>query len=124
MLLETGIAGHGFKIGLGKSWGLGSVASVINKIWIRTAESDCWEPIPCNEKPIDLAVSELVNRLKDDNKIKQVLKNITEALQVFKSVQDINKKINSVEEHTNRKLQFPESLRNYWTTANNTGLNG
>jgi len=124
MLLENRIAGHGFKIGLGKSWGLGSITSIIKRIWIRTPESERWESIPGNEKSIDLAMSELGNKLKDDNTIQHVLKSITKALQVFKSIQDLDMKINSVEGHENKKLQFPETLRNYWTTAINTGLNG
>jgi len=36
MLLETGLGGHAFKIGLGKAFGMGAVESKINKVWIRS----------------------------------------------------------------------------------------
>jgi hypothetical protein len=114
MLLETRIAGHGFKIGLGKSWGLGSITSVIKRIWIRTPESDRWDSISCNENPVHLNMPELEKRLKG----------IEKALQLLKKVQDINIKINTVEGHGNRKLEFPEDLSKYWTKALKTGLNG
>lgn len=114
MLLENRIAGHGFKIGLGKSWGLGSMTSVINRIWFRMPESDGWESISCNEKPIHLTMPELEKKLEG----------VTKALEDLKSVQDIKMKINTVDGHENRKLKFPESLRKYWTEALKTGLNG
>lgn len=38
MLLEHDMADHGFKIGLGKSFGLGSLTSSIKGVWIRKAD--------------------------------------------------------------------------------------
>ncbi|MBV5279729.1 MAG: hypothetical protein J0651_00150, partial [Actinobacteria bacterium] len=117
MLLETRIAGHGFKIGLGKSWGLGSITSVIKRIWIRTPESDSWDSISCNENPVHLNMPELEKRLEG----------VEKALQLLKKVQDINIKINTVEGHGNRKLEFPEDLKDlseYWTKALKPGLTG
>ena len=110
MLLETRIAGHGFKIGLGKSRGMGSITSVIKRIWIRTTESDKWVPISSVHQ--------------NTQELEAVLEGVTKALERLLKVQDINKKINKVEGHKNIKLKFPENLRRYWSAANNTGLNG
>ncbi len=45
MLLQTSYAEQGFKIGLGKSQGLGSVSSSIRKVWVRKKETYSWTPI-------------------------------------------------------------------------------
>lgn len=48
VLLHQQLADQGFKIGLGKSVGLGSMASTIKKIWVRHNESYQWESITLN----------------------------------------------------------------------------
>lgn len=49
LLLEQSDSKQGFKIGLGKSIGLGSVSSRITRVWIRTSNDYHWESIDITE---------------------------------------------------------------------------
>lgn len=48
LLLDSNISNHGFKIGLGKPLGLGSVKSSIKKIWIRSKATYQWQVMDYN----------------------------------------------------------------------------
>ncbi len=48
-LLERRISNHGFKIGLGKAFGLGTMASKIRAIWIRDASEYAWKRIDLHQ---------------------------------------------------------------------------
>ena len=45
MLLDHNLGGHGFKIGMGKAIGLGTMTSAIKKIWLRKQEDAPWQTL-------------------------------------------------------------------------------
>lgn len=45
-LLHEPVFGHGFKLGIGKYFGLGSVTSTISKVWVRSCDCYTWRSIP------------------------------------------------------------------------------
>lgn len=89
-LLHEPVAHHGFKIGLGKSFAMGSVESQINAIWIRTQNNYSWTKIPyLSHLPSDISI----------------------AVETLKSVHD---KVNNLEGRDTYELRFPNDLKNYW----------
>jgi len=59
LLLEHNLSGHGFKIGLGKSFGLGSVISRIDKIRIRRKTDYTWHTLHSAEgSPVAMLIQE------------------------------------------------------------------
>ncbi|MBF0564914.1 MAG: cold shock domain-containing protein [Nitrospirae bacterium] len=120
MLLESSCSNHGFKIGQGKAFGLGSVESSIKKVWIRkksSAEPDKsyqWnEPLHRDEnKEFDDFIKELDMCLSEQCKPESELSKCIKALKKSQS-----KQLNSIEEMNNRELFYqsdPGELRDYW----------
>ncbi|MBF0557077.1 MAG: hypothetical protein HQK96_21395, partial [Nitrospirae bacterium] len=66
VLLDSELSKHGFKLGLGKDFGLGSVSSKINTIWIRDSKTYTWKQIDiCNlAKELDLDIDDLPKQYK------------------------------------------------------------
>lgn len=56
ILLEHDLARHGFKLGLGKSLGMGSVVSRIKRIWVRRAEAYAWESVSAQGRDVIMAL--------------------------------------------------------------------
>lgn len=48
--LHSPASGHGFKLGIGKFFGLGSVESSVSRIWVRDCRSYTWQQILVNPK--------------------------------------------------------------------------
>ncbi len=115
VLLHSKLLNNGFKIGLGKSLGLGSIKSTINKIWIRKQESyDSWKQITIN------STQDIMNNLKNDLPgVDTVIKNLKSTAKMLNSLQIKNDDL-AVPDYT---LEYPgpdpRELQNYWRTFNN-----
>ncbi len=112
MLLEHSVAGHGFKIGLGKAWGLGSMISHIRKVWFRSPSDNRWISFPFEQMDWKHLVSEMENQMPG----------VGPAVQDFKKVANLNQKINPYCNHGEKMLEYPRELRFYWKNAKNSGL--
>lgn len=110
ILLHSPIAKHGFKIGLGKAFGMGSVESRINKVWIRKKGTyEKWVHI---EGLTELDNNELPEKLKEHNNV----------IDIVKKVDDLKKVINCMAGMEDRKLAYPPPGGRYWTDFNNRKL--
>lgn len=100
---------HGFKIGLGKAYGLGSVVSSIKKIWLRKSndsEQRAYEWIA----------------LKNHGELKMLLSGNGECKELKELIQKIQNRydrINALEGAEERKLEYPNPMKikrgsNYW----------
>jgi hypothetical protein len=112
MLLEHTVAGHGFKIGLGKAWGLGSMVSSVKTVWVRQSGDYSWTSFSCRDMDCIQLVQE-VDRL---------MPGVGSAIETFKNISDLTQKINPYIGHEKKRLKYPENLRNYWKEAKSTGL--
>jgi len=103
LLLDTAMSGHAFKLGLGKALGLGSVASRINKIWIRQSPDYKWEFLgqeggpEKRETPVEKAIEKL---------------NIGQDIQVMKKTAHNIKKATVIDDQIN--LGYPGPGFSYW----------
>ncbi len=105
MLLDHDIGGHGFKIGLGKALGLGSMVSEIKCIWIREPGSYTWEQI---------GHKNLKDNLKDKiDKFEECLKSLKDT-QKFLNQLDLDEAGNIEDEST---LMYPPMGQKYWSRA-------
>jgi hypothetical protein len=108
ILLQTGFLNHGFKIGLGKAFGMGSVKSTIRKVWIRKSDDyENWY---------------IVENEGDDNRflssLESHIKGITEEFKRLKEVTQLSADIlNRINEREKRILRYPEKGLNYWKEA-------
>jgi len=115
MLLETGFSGHGFKIGQGKAFAMGSIASSVKRVWLRNKTKEGWgnwDKIQRNEgMNFDEFLSQLETRMLGQDKSQDTL---TKRINAFKSLQT---KLNRIENMDGRELHYlsdPRSLREYW----------
>ncbi|MBV5341464.1 MAG: hypothetical protein J0665_18235 [Deltaproteobacteria bacterium] len=109
MVLNKQSAGHAFKIGLGKSLGMGSVSSRISKMWIRKSDSYKWVPISI---PDESDHKTLVETLKPI--IPETVKHVTLLIQT----KEILDKIHAFEgKGKKQSLSFPKPGLKYWTEA-------
>ena len=113
MLLEHTIAGHGFKIGLGKSWGLGSMISSVKQIWVRRTTEYSWTPSSSFEN------TDWEKLVKE---VDGLMPGVESAVNTFKKVSNLPQKINPYCTHEKKHLKFPDNLRYYWRDAKKTGL--
>jgi hypothetical protein len=107
VLLDSTVAHHGFKIGLGKAFGLGTIQSAITKIWVRKpTDYGTWIPL-------DVAVSIRGPALKQ---LDALIPGLSE--KITNLVKNSFGKINSMEGSSARRLGYPDSerLEEYWTT--------
>jgi hypothetical protein len=106
-LLEKRLAGHAFKLGLGKSIGMGSVSSRINKMWVRMPDSYTWDSV-------------LISEESDRNTLLASLKKFApepgKALEQLLSTQEILNKIHSLNGRKQR-LSFGDAGPKYWTQS-------
>jgi len=92
-ILDTNTVGHGFKVGLGKSLGMGSIRSSIKKIWIRRPDDYQWH----------------TNTLKE---LENTVSGISKEIQTLKTIQG---HLNLLEEGWNKRtLRFPNAGLDYW----------
>lgn len=95
VLLEHSECGHAFKIGLGKSLGLGSMISTIKRIWIRKSDDYEWQCISNTE--ISKHIKGIDENIKEFKKIAVAMMGNLNLKQVV--------------------LSFPPPSNNYWKQA-------
>jgi hypothetical protein len=100
LLLESRRADHGFKLGLGKSIGLGSVASSVKAIWVRSRKDYTWQKI----EAADLDAASLVNTLEDS------IPGLGKEVANLKNAQ----KVLSTRGMDQRNPAFPDPGQDYW----------
>jgi len=93
-LLHEPVAHHGFKVGLGKSFDMGSIASRIGNIWLRTnsgkGDQYVWKKLAIDALP----------------------KDITDAME---KLHEVHEKVNSLINRENVESRFPDDLKNYYS---------
>lgn len=92
VLLDSSIAGNGFKIGLGKAYGLGSIESKINKVWIRKKEDYTWDQKNFSPEEIESSIN-----------------GIREKVNAF-----IERIVNRIDLDERPALRFPPKGNYYW----------
>jgi hypothetical protein len=105
MLLHQQLADQGFKIGLGKSVGLGSMASSIKKIWVRGNNSYQWEAIP-------LGGSAKINELLEE-KIPGFREKIAELIKAQKNG-SVDSSRDPLKARQGRIPYYPAPGQDYW----------
>ncbi|MDQ7031595.1 MAG: hypothetical protein Q9M37_02615 [Desulfonauticus sp.] len=103
-LLHTPFSKHGYKLGLGKAFGLGSVESYVKKIWIRTPQDYTWKSFEVED--------DLLRSIE-----KAGLKDLTAGLQKLKQADNMLQRINSIQDKAD-KLRFPPPGLTYWKNFN------
>lgn len=117
ILLRSDIGNHGFKIGLGKAFGMGSISSMIKTMWIRKPENyNKWVRIDNIDKS---SVPEIKNIIESH------LKGIKKEL---KTLDKVRAKLNSLEHMCERRLAYPMPVQKennrkiyYWDIFNRKG---
>jgi len=104
MILHTTLAGHGFKIGLGKAVGLGSVTSRVKKIWLRSSSDYRWRAYDTGEN--------LESGLDSPE-----LSDMKEALLRLKKADSITKNLNMLDDAAGQ-LNYPAPGLKYWEEFN------
>jgi len=104
MILDTHLSGHGFKTGLGKAIGLGSVTSRIKKIWLRRPSDYRWVAYEIDDN--------LENSLD-----RPELSDLREALFRLKKADSVLENLNMLDDAAER-LNYPAPGRNYWRQFN------
>jgi hypothetical protein len=111
LLLEREIADYGFKIGLGKASGLGSVASRISTIWVRTPGNyDTWIRIGGGE------------RLKPKEMLQCLEKIIPGVSKEVSGRKDTLNKLCRIEGMAARKPEYPKPGSRYWADFREMGI--
>jgi hypothetical protein len=115
LLLSSEMSGHGFKIGMGKAFGMGSVKSRIRSVWVRKVNDyDKWEKI---EGVGDMAEKDFIRRL--DGAIIGVGKEIG----ALRAIDDFKQRMNPFDQMESTKLGYPKPQakrnqgRKYWDIA-------
>jgi hypothetical protein len=104
LLMDSGLSGHGFKIGLGKAFGMGSVKSRIRSVWVRkSGEYDRWEKIENIEK---MAKKDFIERLD------KVIIGVSKEVDALRAIDDFNRRMNRFDGMENTKLGYPKPQKN------------
>ena len=103
ILLQSSEANHGFKIGLGKAFGMGSIKSSISHVWIRSKDNYEWDSV------IDL--TSFLNKYKPIQTIKNYMVDILNLPnKLYKEGNDLTvPKI---------KTEYPDPGQGYWKNFN------
>lgn len=108
MLLDSRIADHGFKVGLGKALGMGSIHSAINKVWIRKTDNyERWEQV--------------TNFEKSDELIKRITIHVADFGQILLHLVETGKRLNAINALSGmqeRPLVYPRIGNQYWRNFN------
>jgi hypothetical protein len=107
MLLDRRSADHAFKLGLGKSIGLGSVSSRIGRVWVRRADTYEWRSV---EIPQGGARQDLVSV------IRELLPEAVKELNVLINDPALLKQVHSPKDKKAR-LEFTKAGLKYWQDA-------
>lgn len=110
LLLQSSEVGYGFKVGLGKSFGLGSISSSIRTVWIREVSStDGADKKYSWLKPVNL--QDFLNLWMDIAKEKDNLKAVLQKVDLLELA---DKNQPSVPKGI--RLEFPDPGQGYWKT--------
>ena len=103
LILSSRMSGHGFKIGLGKAFGMGSVKSAIQRIWVKKPESyDRWEQVSTTELTPD--------QLKDA--LDQYMPGVAKEIDALTAIGDFKERINTLANRNTRELKYPLPTKN------------
>ncbi|HRR48340.1 MAG TPA: hypothetical protein P5196_12210, partial [Syntrophales bacterium] len=97
IVLDSRFDQHGFKIGLGKPLGLGSVSSRIRRIWVRKPGDYNWDPFD----------------VKEDEKIPLLPPCLQDAQRQIKLLTKAHHAVFSLQ-HVAGELKYPEPGNLYW----------
>ena len=104
ILLESDLARNGFKIGLGKALGMGSIKSSVRRIWVREAKNyKEWHLIGISD------AQQLPQQL--DSKIPGLLKEYEGMIKTDEMVKNLN---HLLEKSETKALKFPDRGPSYW----------
>ena len=98
LLLDRRLARHGFKIGLGRPHGLGSMSSIIKRLWVRKAGRYEWQQF------------DLPNESETSPALPQSLGDIQKAVNTLKNVHSQLMKLDQGAD----SLKYPQPGRDYW----------
>lgn len=113
LLLEAQLAGHGFKVGLGKPLELGSMRSTVEAIWIRQANWS-WVREPCTSAD-ERAFLE---------RVKELLPDVGKEIETLKSVHNAINNLNLFAGWEEREADYPlPTGGKYWEAFNNLERN-
>lgn len=101
MLLDSRIDSHGFKIGLGKALGMGSVISTIESVWVRTTDHQ-WTRFKADAG--DTMIRDIQSRIPG----------FRERIDLLKRVNGLNRVLGMQE----RTLGYPNVGNYYWKDFN------
>jgi hypothetical protein len=90
MLLDSSVLNYGYKLGLGKAFGMGTFTSAITKVWIRSSQTYQWEAY---DNPDEI-------RMRFEKEI-----------ELLKSIETL--KLNNMANMETRNLSYPGPKR-YW----------
>jgi hypothetical protein len=102
LLLEHHLAQHGFKLGMGKAFGMGNVISSITKLWVRNAHDYTWKSWNCRSE------EDMTDNL--ESHVPGVKKAIQELKNKHNQIQKLNKAVT-------QKLAYPSPSPKYWREA-------
>lgn len=115
LLLSSEMSGHGYKIGMGKAFGMGSVKSRIRSVWVRKGDDyDKWEKI---ERVGDMAEKDFIERLDG------VIMGIGKEIGALRAIDDFKRRMNPFDKMESTKLGYPKPQaksnqgRKYWDIA-------
>jgi RNA recognition motif-containing protein len=112
ILLDERVARHGFKVGLGKAQGLGSMASRIEKVWLRRPGDEAWQSF--NTAVLD------ANGLK--RIINENFHGLGEAVDALLAVDDLERRLNTIDDMNQSRCVYPKPGLKYWQEARKSGL--
>jgi CspA family cold shock protein len=106
MILDHRTGGHGFKIGLGKSLGLGSMISAVRAVWIRRPDHyDKWQRLEMPKDGMDAILAKLPGK-------------IAKHLEDLRRVRDQLNRVDPEElARQDFRLEFPAPGHKYWKEA-------
>lgn len=128
MVLDHSIAQHGFKIGLDKAIGLGSMTSTINKVWLRKSADAPWMQLTLPISGSSLAklqakgnkgkIVKLTDLQQQEGKaaswptvLDGEIKGLAKAAEELKKVQHV---LNQTDNSPEGPLVYPPPGSNYW----------
>ena len=103
VLLEHGVASHGFKLGLGKALGMGNAVSEIRKVWVRKAEDYAWRSLQVQGQGARIGQA-----------LEPLAPGISGAVDHLKKKHD---KLCKLEQKLEKPLQYPKPSPYYWKNA-------
>lgn len=125
LLLDHQQGGHGFKIGMGKAFGLGSMTSTIRKVWLKKTALSPWELVTLSapgsvltglqQKGKGTKLEDLQQKTAASSSWRSILSEeingLETALNDLKTVQNA---LNQIDPRVKGPLRYPPPGNNYW----------